>query len=132
MANGFTQTFRINYRESFAPVAKINSILIMLSLIAIKNWELHLLDGKNIFLHGDLHEEVFMDIFARLQVSIQGERTIYVFKKLSYGLKQFLRVWYSKISNRLTSEGFKMCGIDNFIFIYIGKGNWPFLWMISF
>lgn len=61
MAKGFTQTFGIDYQETFAPMAKINSIWILLSLLVKSNWPLHQLDVKNAFLNGDLEKEVFMD-----------------------------------------------------------------------
>ena len=59
MAKGFTQTYEVDYQETFAPVAKINSIWVLLSLAANYNWSLHQLDIKNAFLNGDL-KEVFM------------------------------------------------------------------------
>ena len=57
VAKAFTQTYGIDYQETFAPVAKINSIRVLLSLAVNSNWPLHQLDVKNAFLNGD---EVFM------------------------------------------------------------------------
>ena len=54
VAIGFTQTYGIDYQETFAPVAKINSIRVLLSLAVNSNWPLHQLDVKNAFLNGDL------------------------------------------------------------------------------
>ena len=62
LAKGFIQTYGINYQETFAPVAKINSTRILLSLAVNFNWLLHQLDIKNAFLNGDLEEEVFMNL----------------------------------------------------------------------
>ena len=62
IAKGFTQTYGIDYQETFAPVAKINSIKILLSLAVNFNWLLHQLDIKNAFLNGDLEDEVFMNL----------------------------------------------------------------------
>ena len=45
----------------FSPVAKLTSVHLFLSLAAIFHWPLHQLDIKNAFLHGDLHEEVYME-----------------------------------------------------------------------
>ena len=61
VAKGFTQTFGIDYQETSAPVVKINSIWILISLLVKSNWPLHQLDVKNAFLNGDLEKEVFMD-----------------------------------------------------------------------
>lgn len=54
--------YGIDYQETFAPVAKINSIRILLSLAVNFNWPLHQLDVKNAFLNGDLEDEVFMSL----------------------------------------------------------------------
>ncbi|GAU39772.1 hypothetical protein TSUD_220160 [Trifolium subterraneum] len=62
VAKGFTQTHGIDYQETFAPVAKINSIRILLSLAVNFNWALHQFDVKNAFLNGELHEEVYMSL----------------------------------------------------------------------
>ena len=59
VAKGFTQTYETDYRETFAMVAKINSIRVLSSVATNFNWPLHQLDVKNVFLNGDL-EEVFI------------------------------------------------------------------------
>ena len=60
VAKGFTQTYDIDYTETFALVAKLNTIQVLLSLAANLDWPLHQFDIKNPFLNGELEEEVFM------------------------------------------------------------------------
>ena len=56
VAKGFSQVKGIDYNETFAPIAKMNSIHLVLSLVALHNWEVHQMDVKSAFLHGDLQE----------------------------------------------------------------------------
>jgi hypothetical protein len=62
VARGYSQTYGIDYDETFAPVAKINTVRMLVSCATNFGWPLHQLDVKNSFLHGDLQEEVYMEI----------------------------------------------------------------------
>ncbi|WVZ85028.1 hypothetical protein U9M48_031991 [Paspalum notatum var. saurae] len=62
VAKGYTQTYGIDYEETFAPVAKMNSIRTLISCAANLNWVIYQMDVKNAFLHCDLHEEAYMHI----------------------------------------------------------------------
>lgn len=61
VAKVFNQTYGINYSETFAPVAKLNSVRVLLSTAMNLDWPLQQLDVKNAFLHSQLEEEVYMD-----------------------------------------------------------------------
>ena len=84
VTKGFTQTYGIDYQETFAPVAKINSIWILLCLAVHFNWPLHQLDVKNAFLNGDLEEEVLMDLPLGFEEKL--EKKVCRLKKSLYGL----------------------------------------------
>jgi len=60
MAKGYTQTYGIDYFETFSPVALMNSIRIQFYVVYL-SWSLFQLDVKNVFLYRDLHEEVYME-----------------------------------------------------------------------
>ena len=64
VTKGYTQTYGVDYQETFAQVAKMNTVRILLSLAAHYNWQLLQYDGKIAFLYGDLDEVIYMNIPA--------------------------------------------------------------------
>jgi hypothetical protein len=58
-SKGFQQVHGIDYDGTFAPVAKMDSIRLALAIAEAKGWEVHQMDVKNSFLHGDLSEETW-------------------------------------------------------------------------
>jgi len=61
VAKGYTQSYGVDYMETFSPVAWLNSVRILISMAVNRQWPMYQLDIKNIFLHGDFQEEVYMD-----------------------------------------------------------------------
>ena len=87
VAKGYAQAYGENYFDTFSPVAKMTYVRLFISLVATYNWDLHQLDIKNVFLHGDLQEEVYME--QPLGFVAQGEiRRVYRLQKSLYSLKQ--------------------------------------------
>lgn len=104
VAKGFTQTYGIDYMDTFAPVAKLNSVRVLLSLAANLDWPLQQLDIKNAFLNGDLEEEVYMDAPPGFGEKF-GTKVCKLNKSL-YGLKQSPRVWFEKFTLFVKSQGY--------------------------
>ena len=86
VAKGFTQILGVDYTEIFDPVAKLNSVSVLLSLAANLDWPLHQMDVKNSFLNGDLDEEVFMELPHGFELT-RDRKKVCKLKKSPYGLK---------------------------------------------
>jgi hypothetical protein len=59
VAKVFHQIHGTDYDETFVPVSKMDSIRLALAIAAAKGWEVHHMDVNNIFLHGDISEEIY-------------------------------------------------------------------------
>ena len=106
VARGYSQTYGIDYDETFAPVAKMSTVRTLISCAANFGWPLHQLDVKNAFLHGDLKEEVYMEIppgYSNFEIA--GK--ICKLKKSLYGLKQSPRAWFDRFRRSLCSMSYK-------------------------
>ena len=84
MARGFTQAYGIDYEETFAPVAKMTTVRLLLAIAAARQCPLYQLDVTNAFLHGDLSEEVYMTPPPGLPHSSQQVCRL---RRAKYGLK---------------------------------------------
>ena len=114
-AKGHKQQPGIDYNEAFAPVARHDTIRLVIALAAQKSWPIFQLDVKSAFLHGDLQEEVYVD--QPPGYVCQGNETkVYKLRKALYGLKQAPRAWYSHIEAYFLKSGFQKCPYEPTIF----------------
>nr|KYP44288.1 Retrovirus-related Pol polyprotein from transposon TNT 1-94 [Cajanus cajan] len=105
VVKGYAQVFGVDFSETFAPVARLDTIGMLLALTAQKGWKVYHLDVKYAFLNGYLQEEIFVEQPEGFQVKGQEEK-VYKLKKALYGLKQAPRAWYSRIDDYLQNLGF--------------------------
>ena len=120
IAKGFTQAYGIDYKETFAPVAKMNTIRVLLSLAVNHSLPLFQMDVANAFLQGDLEEEVYMEVPPGFS---HQDNKVCKLKKAIYGLKQSPRAWYAKLSSTLLDHDFKKCNSDSSLFVKKQNGK---------
>ncbi|GJT61999.1 retrovirus-related pol polyprotein from transposon TNT 1-94 [Tanacetum coccineum] len=107
-----TDEFR---RESFAPVARIETIRIFIANVAHKNMMIYQMDVKTSFLNGKLKEEVYVSQPEGF-VDQDNPSHVYKLKKALYGLKQAPRAWYDMLSSFLISQHFSKGAVDPTLF----------------
>ena len=115
VARGYTQTHGIDYQDTFAPVAKRNTIRIIISLAMNLDWPLNQYDIKNAFLHGDLKEEIYMQLPLGYEGN-QNKGKVSKLRKALYGLKQSPRAWFRRFTQAMRSVGYKQSNSDHSLF----------------
>ena len=98
VAKGYTQVYGSNYYDTFSLVAKISFVHLLISMAAMQSLPLYQLDIKNIFLHGDLVEEVYIEQPPGFVAQGESELICRPCHSL-YGLKQSPRTWFSQFSS---------------------------------
>ncbi|CAL9017436.1 unnamed protein product [Prunus brigantina] len=116
VAKGYTQTYGVDYLETFAPVAKLNTVRVLLSLAANRDWPLLQFDVKNAFLHGDLKEEIYMDLPPGILVTSK-EGVVCKLRKSLYGLKQSPRAWFGRFAASMKKFGYVQSNSDHSLFL---------------
>lgn len=121
VANGKTQEEGIDYIETFAPVVKPATIRTVLHVAVAQGWNTKQLDVKNVFLHGNLEETIFMHQPPDF-VSKEHHHHVCVLHKAIYGLKKAPRAWNARFTQFAKQLGFLSSKSDNSLFVY-KKGN---------
>lgn len=116
-ARGFCQREGVDYSETFSPVVRYDSLRVFLTMVTQRDLEMSQFDDKTAFLHGDLDEEIFMEVPEGLDVDGDKSDVVYLLQKSLYGLKQAPRCWNDKFTHFLAQFGFKQCNSDPCIFL---------------
>ncbi|KAI3782315.1 hypothetical protein L2E82_12357 [Cichorium intybus] len=115
VVKGYCQQEGIDYEETFAPVARLESVRIFLAYAAHKNFDVYQMDVKCAFLNGDLEETVFVEQPPGFE-SKTHPNYCYVLDKAVYGLKQAPRAWYETLTKFLKESNFKQGSVDPTLF----------------
>jgi len=126
VAKDFTQKDGIDYKETFSPVSRKDSVRIIIDLVAHYDLDLHLMDVKIAFLNRYLEEKIYMDPPEGFSIE-EKEHMVFKLKKSIYELKQPSRQWYLKFNDIITSFGFKENIVDRCIYLNISGNKFMFI-----
>lgn len=105
VAQGYTQVEGVDFDETFAPVARIESIRLLLSIACYLNITLQQMDVKGAFLNGIIDKEAYVEQPKGFEDPFYPNH-VYKLQKALYGLKQAPRAWYDKLTQFLLEFGF--------------------------
>ncbi|CAL9001453.1 unnamed protein product, partial [Prunus brigantina] len=108
--------YEVDYHDTFTSVTKMNTVRVLLSLAANLDWSIKKFDVKNTFLHGDLEEEVYIDMPLGYGLSNNG-RKVCRLRKTLYGLKQSPRAWFGWFIEVMKKYGYHQGNSDHTLFI---------------
>lgn len=122
VAKSYVQQYGIDFEEVFAPVARIETIRLLISLAATNGWEIHHLDVKTAFLHGELKKTVYVSQPEGFESKGQ-ESKVYKLHKALYGLRQAPRAWNTKLNQILMELKFQKCSKEPSVYRKMVDGN---------
>jgi hypothetical protein len=115
VAQRYIQVEGLDFGETYAPVARLEAIRILLSYACAHNIKLYQMDVKSIFLNGYISEEVYVEQPPGFEDNKKPNH-VYKLKKALYGLKQSPKAWYERLRDFLLSKGFMMGKVDTTFF----------------
>jgi hypothetical protein len=116
VAKGYVQRAGVDFDEVFAPVARLDSVRLLLAIAAHAGWDVHHLDVKSAFLNGELEEEVYVTQPPGFERDGEEEKVLRLSKAL-YGLRQAPRAWNAKLDATLLSLGFQRCPSEHAVYM---------------
>ncbi|GJX21817.1 retrovirus-related pol polyprotein from transposon TNT 1-94 [Tanacetum coccineum] len=115
VAQGYNQQEGIDYDETYASVARLESIRILLAYACALDFKLFQMDVKSAFLNGFINEEVYVAQPPGF-IDFKKPDHVYKLKKALYGLKQAPKAWYDRLKAFLIKHEYKMGMVDNTLF----------------
>jgi hypothetical protein len=111
VAKGYSQVEGLDFGETYAPVARLESIRILLAYATYHGFKLYQMDVKSAFLNGPIKEEVYVEQPPDFEDS-EYPNHVYKLSKALYGLKQAPRAWYECLRDFIITNGFKVGKAD--------------------
>ncbi|CAI7797377.1 unnamed protein product [Closterium sp. NIES-54] len=125
VARGFTQRQGVDFFQTFSPTPKMTTLRVLLHVAAQRDYELHSLDFSTAFLHGSLHEEIWLRRPPGFTMSFP-RGTQWSLRRPVYGLRQVPREWHDTLRTTLAALGFAPSTADPSLFLRTDTSLPPF------
>ncbi|VVA37100.1 PREDICTED: ribonuclease H [Prunus dulcis] len=112
VAQGYTQVEGIDVDKTFAPVARLESVRLLLAIVCHIKFKLYQMDVESAFLNGLHKEEVYVEQPIGFKDPFHPDH-VYRLRKALYGLKQAPRAWCERLSSHLLLKGYTKGTIDH-------------------
>ncbi|KAK1628292.1 hypothetical protein QYE76_002607 [Lolium multiflorum] len=129
VAQGFAQIEGMDFEDTFAPVARLEAIRLLLAFASFHNFKLYQMDVKSAFLNGPLKETAYVAQPPGFEDPCRPNH-VYLLHKALYGLKKAPRAWYEFLRDFLLQDGFCMGTVDSTLFTKRVKGGGLFICQI--
>jgi len=116
VAKGYNEEEGIDFDETYALVARLKAVRLLLAYACLCDFKLFQMDVKSVFLNGFIEGEVYVSQPPGFE-DFKHPDHVYKLQKALYGLKQAPKQWYERLSNFLTSQGYERGNIDKTLFI---------------
>ncbi|GJU32095.1 retrotransposon protein, putative, ty1-copia subclass [Tanacetum coccineum] len=126
VAKGYTQTYGVDYGETFSPVANIRAIRILLAIAMYCDYEIWKIDVKTAFLNGHLSEDVYM-VQTKGFVDPKHPNKLCKLQRSIYGLKQASRSWNKRFDVEIKKIGFTQNPDEPCVYLKASGGSVAFL-----
>ena len=117
IARGFTQEYGIDYEETFALVARLSFVRTLITISVARKWPLFQMDVKNVFLNGEISEEVYMKLPPGYSHPPGFPHRVCRLRRTLYGLKQAPRAWFEKFNSIICQHVFSGSSFDTTLFL---------------
>jgi hypothetical protein len=115
VAQGYSQVEGLDFGETFAPVARLEAIRILLAFATSKGFKLYQMEVKNAFLNDVIQEEVYVRLPPGFENPKYPDR-VHKLSNALYGLKEASRAWYARLKKFLLEHRYAMRSVDKSLF----------------
>ena len=122
VVKGYARQYGVDYQETFAPVARYDTIKLILAFTSHSSWRIHQLDVKSALLNSLLAKDIYVEQIDGFSTPGKKDQ-VYLLTKALYGLKQASRTWYERMDNHLIQLGFSRSQSEATLYVKVNAAG---------